>query len=67
MSWAVVETENEGVHVVPWDDDCGMPVLGHETGQSCGCRPTPKREGPLDEPVWSHHEPTWPGSEDRVQ
>lgn len=50
------------VHVLPCED--GLPARGHEpTLMRPACRPEPIREGPLDSPVWSHVEPTWPGSD----
>ena len=51
-----------GVHVLPCDD-AGNTVRGHEARIDCpACQPVPKRDGPLDEPVWAHVEPTWPGA-----
>lgn len=49
-------------HVLPVDED-GNVVRGHEARIDCpACRPVAIRNGPLDDPVWSHVEPTWPGA-----
>ena len=56
--WVVVET-NGGVHVLPYD---GRGFADHHATRSCWCRPESVREGPLDEPIWSHNQPDWPGA-----
>lgn len=56
--WGVYEAEGD-VHVVPVLDD---EIVGHELSRSCECRPTPLRDTLLDEPVWSHNHPDWPGA-----
>ena len=57
---ATVERAQEH-HVLPVED--GVVVRGHEARIDCtACRPVPKRDGPLDDPIWSHSEPNWPGA-----
>lgn len=57
--WLVVETAAGEVHVLPGHD---VPALGHRAVIACpSCQPIPVRAGPLDEPVWTHYEPGWPG------
>lgn len=36
---AVVTTGDQGVHVVPWDDDAKAPVYGHRPSTDCPCHP----------------------------
>jgi hypothetical protein len=62
--WVVVQTKEQGVHVLPVLDS-GDYAAGHDAVITCpACRPEPLRDGSLDEPVWSHYEPTWPGAND---
>ena len=63
MTWLVdAESDAPDVHVLPCED--GRPARGHKPTLACpACRPRPVRNGPLDQPVWSHHEPTWPGAD----
>lgn len=64
MSWSVVEPEPGNVHVVPWDDAQDRIHEAHKADVACDCRPSPLKDSPFGEPVWSHHEPSWPGSSD---
>lgn len=61
MSWLVIRTDERDVHVLPADGRAQI-ARGHRPSRSCPCRPTPLREGPLDDSVWSHNEPDWPGA-----
>jgi hypothetical protein len=60
-NWGVFETDSDGVHVAPAEGD--EVSAGHELSPSCWCHPKPLRDGPLDDPVWSHNEPGSPGAE----
>lgn len=67
MSWATVVTYDDQVHVVPWDDVADTIALDHRPDGICpSCIPTAEREAPLDEPILNHHEPSWPGSDERL-
>lgn len=61
MSWLVVPVGPTEVHVLPCDEEERI-VLGHQPTIACFCGPKAVRDGPLDDPVWSHNEPTWPGA-----
>ena len=53
----------EQVHVLPVDAD-GEVVGGHEPRIDCpACLPVARRDGPLDDPVWAHVEPSHPGAD----
>lgn len=41
---AVVRTDDPAVHVMPWDDDAGVPVYGHRPSPDCLCRPMELRQ-----------------------
>ncbi len=62
--WLVdADSDAPDVHVLPCTED-GQVARGHEPSLACpSCRPEAVRSGPLDQPVWSHVEPTWPGAE----
>lgn len=63
--WIVVVSHGD-VHILPAED--GHPAVGHLAARACpACRPILVREGPLDEPIWTHDEPGWPGAEIRRQ
>jgi hypothetical protein len=58
--WIVVNTGSE-IHVLPYEGK--FLARDHEPILVCpACRPVPVRDGWLDEPAWSHTEPTWPGA-----
>jgi len=59
--WALIQTIEGAVHVVPALN--GQAT--HPATSDCPCWPVAVREGPLDEPVWSHQEPGWPGEKIR--
>jgi hypothetical protein len=62
VSWLLVVTVADGIHVLPARD--GAPACGHRAEIGCpACMPEPLRDGPFDDPVWSHSEPDWPGAE----
>lgn len=62
MSWVGVDTGTDGVHVLPWDEERDVVAGDHVAVRTCPCHPVPERDAPLDEPVWSHREPGWPGA-----
>jgi hypothetical protein len=64
MTWLVVEVAPDEVHVLPCDEQDQL-VRGHLPSMTCFCQPKAIREGPLDDPVWSHNEPSWPGATQR--
>lgn len=61
MTWLVLHVGPREVHVLPCDEDERL-VLGHRPAITCFCHPRAIREGPLDDPIWSHNEPSWPGA-----
>lgn len=65
MSWGVFPVEDPRArHVIPVDDE-GYAACGHEVRVDCpACQPKLLRDGPLDDPVWSHQQPDWPGAND---
>jgi hypothetical protein len=51
------------VHVVPTEDAVALePANGHELHPLCWCHPV-RVNGPLEDPVLSHNDPTWPGAD----
>ena len=69
MWGAFVDPDTDDVHAAPVDADGALAgTLDHVIARDCPCLPTVVRDGPLDDPVWSHHDRTWPGAnEERVQ
>jgi hypothetical protein len=41
---AVVRTGDQGVHVMPWDNDAKAPVYGHRPAADCPCGPMEQRD-----------------------
>ena len=62
MSWAVVTADSGDVHAMPWDDDLDAIGGNHVIERSCPCSPKIIRDSPLDDAVWSHQAPEWPGA-----
>ena len=61
--WLLIVSHGDA-HVLPALD--GAPALGHRAVRACpSCRPILVRKGPLDDPMWTHDEPSWPGAEVR--
>jgi hypothetical protein len=65
MAWLVVQVRPRELHVLPCDEDERV-VLGHRPAITCFCHPSAERDGPLDDPIWSHHEPSWPGAREEL-
>ena len=64
--WGVYERGGD-VHVAPsLGQHAFLPAAGHVLARDCWCRPEVIRDGPLDEPVWSHREAGWPGEKPMV-
>jgi len=61
--WMVIQTVDDQVHVLPAVD--GRRHAAHTAAIECPCWPMALRDGPLDEPVWSHQQPGWPGETTR--
>lgn len=61
MTWGVFHLLGGDVHVVPVDEDEHL-AGDHELSRSCPCHPMPVRESPLEDPIWSHNDPDWPGA-----
>lgn len=51
------------VHIVPCTADETVQN-GHELHPLCWCQPV-RVTGPLEDPVLSHNDPTWPGASDQ--
>lgn len=79
--WGIFVVDESDVHVAPvLEDECGEMVAtgvctsdhslnvheDHDLSRSCPCGPELLRDGPLDDPIWSHRQPDWPGSEPTV-
>jgi hypothetical protein len=70
VSWKVVVDEAGRGIVVPWDDEADAPALGHTETASCWCQPrkvVTDPPSPLDVPIWTHRDPTWPGTSEKAQ
>lgn len=65
--WRIwIVAPDEEIHVVPGLGD--EVANNHTLTPLCYCSPTPEKlhgSGPLDDPVWCHNDPSWPGSGDR--
>jgi hypothetical protein len=44
-------------------DETGLLLPTHLLYAGCPCRPAVVRDGPLDDPIFSHMEPTHPGAD----